>query len=196
MAHFAQRSGVEVEVATFEAWDPADRSFDAVIAGQAWHWVEPVAGAAKAAQVLRPGGRLALFWHVVQPPREVTEAFVTVYQRVVPDAPFDVRAMRKPLDSYDTLVTMAVDGMREAGGFSDPEHWRFDWEQPYTRDGWLDQLPTQGPLTRLQPRELTAVLEGVGAAIDALGGAFTMHYTTAVVTAVRAPRTPSPARPS
>lgn len=57
MAAFAQRTGIEVEVATFEAWQAAGRNFDAVIAGQAWHWVDPVAGAAKAAQVLRPGGR-------------------------------------------------------------------------------------------------------------------------------------------
>ncbi|MFB9838760.1 class I SAM-dependent methyltransferase, partial [Actinoallomurus acaciae] len=54
MAGFARRTGVEVEVATFETWDPAGRVFDAVVAGQAWHWVDPVAGAAKAAQVLRP----------------------------------------------------------------------------------------------------------------------------------------------
>ncbi|MFY1631656.1 class I SAM-dependent methyltransferase, partial [Solwaraspora sp. WMMB335] len=58
MAEFARRSGVEVEVATFEDWDPAGRVFDAVVAGQAWHWVHPVAGATKAAQVLRPGGLL------------------------------------------------------------------------------------------------------------------------------------------
>ena len=46
----------------------AGRAFDAVIAGQAWHWVDPVAGAAKAAQALRPGGRLAVFWNVVPAP--------------------------------------------------------------------------------------------------------------------------------
>ena len=49
MADLARRSGLQVEVATFEAWDPVGRAFDAVIAGQAWHWVDPVAGAAKAA---------------------------------------------------------------------------------------------------------------------------------------------------
>src|SRR5919108_4120883 len=32
MAEFARRGGVEVEVATFEDWDPAGRVFDAVIA--------------------------------------------------------------------------------------------------------------------------------------------------------------------
>ena len=33
MAEFARRTGVEAEVATFEAWDPAGRAFDAVVAG-------------------------------------------------------------------------------------------------------------------------------------------------------------------
>ncbi|MGH3855673.1 MAG: class I SAM-dependent methyltransferase [Pseudonocardiaceae bacterium] len=63
----------------FEAWDPAGRAFDAVVAGQAWHWVEPVAGAAKAARVLRPSGRLAVFGHVFDAPPEVAEALTTVY---------------------------------------------------------------------------------------------------------------------
>ena len=67
VADLARRNGLEVEVAAFEAWDPAGRAFDAVIAGQARHWVDPVAGAAKAAQALRPGGRLAVFWNAFQP---------------------------------------------------------------------------------------------------------------------------------
>jgi SAM-dependent methyltransferase len=153
MAEFARRTGVEVEVATFETWDPAGRDFDAVIAGTAWHWVDPFAGAAKAAQVLWPGGRLAPFHHVFQSPPEVTEA-------------------------------------RAAGAFGEPEQWQFDWERTYTRDEWLDQLPTLGSLTQLPPGKLAAVLEGVGAAIDAIGGSFTMHYTTVAVTAARAKRSP------
>jgi SAM-dependent methyltransferase len=74
-------------VATFEAWDSVGRDFDAVIVGTAWHWVDPVAGAAKAAQVLRPGGRLAPFHHVFQAPPEVTEALAEACQWVAPDAP-------------------------------------------------------------------------------------------------------------
>src|SRR5918911_1671033 len=64
MAEHARADGIEVEVATFEEWDPRSRTFDAVIAGQSWHWVDPLLGAPKAAQVLRLGGRIALFWHV------------------------------------------------------------------------------------------------------------------------------------
>jgi SAM-dependent methyltransferase len=188
MAEFARRSGVEVEVAMFEAWDPAGRAFDAVIAGTAWHWVDPVAGAAKAAQVLRPGGRLAPFHHVFQSPPEVTEALAKVYRRVAPDSPFNLSSQltRSALDAYQTLFAKIADGIREAGGFGDPEQWRFDWERSYTRDEWLDQLPTHGALTQLPPDKLAEVLEGAGAAIDAMGGSFMMPYTTVVVTAARA----------
>ena len=114
--------------------------------GQAWHWVDPVAGAAKAAQVLRPGGRLAVFWHVFQPPPEVAEAFAAVYRRVVPDSPFNLQPRRgRPWTRTSALFAKAADGIREAGGFGDPEQWRFDWERSYTRDEWLDQLPTPAP---------------------------------------------------
>ena len=180
--------GVEVEVAPFEGWDPAGREFDAVVAGQAWHWVDPVAGAAKAAQVLRPGGRLALFWHVGQPPPEMMEKFAEAYHRVVPDGPVNLQAMAKqPLDRTAAFfTTKAADGIREAGSFGDPEQWRFDWERSYTRDEWLDQLPTAGVLTQLPADKLAEVLAGTGAVIDAVGGSFMVGYATVVTTAARA----------
>src|ERR1700678_2324438 len=122
MADFARAAGVQVEVATFEEWDAAGRDYDAVVAGTAWHWVDPVAGAAKAARVLRPGGRLALFWHVFQPPAELARASAEVYHRVVPDSPFDLRGRPQgstALEAYQPILTRAADGIRAAGEFSD-----------------------------------------------------------------------------
>ncbi len=187
MAEFARRTGVDVDVATFESWDPAGREFDAVIAGTAWHWVDPVAGAAKAARILRPGGRLAPFHHVFEAPPEVTEAQARVYRQVVPDSPFN-RAGEPPrsaLDLYQPLFAKIADGIRAAASFSEPEQWQFDWERTYTRDEWLDQLPTLGSLTQLAPDKLAQILDGVRAAIDAMGGSFTMAYSTVAVTASR-----------
>ncbi|MDL4820617.1 class I SAM-dependent methyltransferase [Actinomadura opuntiae] len=186
MAAFARRTGVEVEVATIEEWDPAGRTFDAAVAGTAWHWVDPVAGAAKAALALRPAGRLAVFWHAFQLPAEVTEAFVAVYRRVAPDSPFNTQAARQATDAYRPILDKATEGIEETGAFTAPEEWRFRWECTYTRDEWLDQMPTQGPLTRLPPEKVAEVLDGVGSAIDALGGSFTMPYTTIALTATRA----------
>ncbi|RBY82492.1 SAM-dependent methyltransferase [Geodermatophilus sp. TF02-6] len=188
MADVARRGGVEVEVATLEAWDPAGRTFDAVVAGQTWHWVDAAVGGAKAAQVLRPGGRLAVFWNVGEPPRETTQAFAAVYERVAPDAPA-ARVYRPglpALEVYSVMVDTAADGMRRAGAFGEPERWRFDWERSYTRDEWLDLVPTQGGHNQLPPAVQEAVLAGMGAAVDAMGGSFPMHYTAVVVTAALA----------
>jgi SAM-dependent methyltransferase len=185
MADLARQRGVEVEVAAFEDWDPAGRAFDVVIAAQAWHWVEPVAGAAKAAQALRPGGRLAAFWNAFEPPAALGEAFAAVYRGVMPDSP----AFRRPMpgaDAYSGLCAKAADGIRRAGAFGDPEEWRFDWDRPYTRDEWLDQVPTSGFTNQLPPAALQELLAGIGAAVDAAGGSFTMQYATLVVTATRA----------
>jgi SAM-dependent methyltransferase len=184
MAVLARQHGVSVEVARFEAWDPAGRAFDAVIAAQAWHWVDPVAGAGKAAQVLRPGGRLAVFWNSARAPADLAEAFAAVFLRVLPDSPLPGGRLPGP-DGYAVLCSRAADGMGQAGGFGDPEEWRFDWERPYTRDQWLDQLPTFGGASHLAPAQAEALHSGIGEAIDAVGGRFTMGYTTVVSTAVR-----------
>ncbi|BDM70062.1 methyltransferase type 11 [Streptomyces nigrescens] len=186
MADLARTRGLQVEVATFEAWEPAGRVFDAVIAAQSWHWVDPAAGAVKAAQVLRPNGCLAIFGHVFEPPTEVAEPFAAAYRQVAPDSPFSNQPARRPLEMYQAGYAKIADKIRETEQFNEPQQWQFDWEQPYTRDQWLDLLPTTGSLTRLHPDQLAEILSAVGQAIDALGGHFTMHYTTLATTAVRA----------
>lgn len=187
MAEFARGTGVEVETCTFEAWDPAGRTFDTVVAGQAWHWVDPVAGPAKAAQVLRPGGRIAVFGHAFDAPGEVTRALAAAYAEVAPESPFHrASTQAKPaLETYREMFDAAAGGFRRSGRFDEPDLWRFDWEQTYTRDQWLDHLPTTGLLTRLAPDQLAVVLDRVGTAIDAIGGGFTMPYTTLAATAAR-----------
>ncbi|MFF1694594.1 class I SAM-dependent methyltransferase [Streptomyces sp. NPDC058257] len=185
MADVARARGLEVDVAAFEAWQSDGRTFDTVIAAQSWHWVDPVAGAVKAARVLRPGGRLAIFGHVYEPPAEVAEPFAAAYRRAAPDSPLGGQPARRPLDLYRAGYAKFADTIRETGQFDAPEQWRFDWERSYTRDQWLDLLPTTGGLTRLRPDQLAGILDAVGSAIDSLGGHFTMSYTTLATTAVR-----------
>ncbi|MGN9846520.1 hypothetical protein ACTMTI_51285 [Nonomuraea sp. H19] len=61
----------------------------------------------------------------------------------------------------------------------------FDWERTYSRDEWLELLPTYGAIAKLPPDDLANVLETVGALIDKMGGGFSMPYTTVAVVAVR-----------
>jgi hypothetical protein len=75
--------------------------------------------------------------------------------------------------------------MRQAGGFGEPEEWLADWARPYTREEWLDLVPTLGGWGQFPRHAQAEILAGLGAAVDAAGGAFTMGYTTLAVTAVR-----------
>jgi SAM-dependent methyltransferase len=186
MAGLARRHGFDVDVAAFEAWEPAGRTYDGVIAAQAWHWVDPEAGAAQAARVLRPGGRLALFWNVAQPEPAAAEALAAVYQRVAPDS-LAARSYQAPaLPAYTAIFDRVTDPIRATGAFGEPQQWQVDWEMVYTRDEWLEVMPTQGGHSQLPPATAADLLTGAGAAIDALGGSFTMRYAAVAITADRA----------
>jgi SAM-dependent methyltransferase len=186
MAEFARGAGIETEVAAFEAWEPGGRTFDAVVAGTAWHWVDPVVGAARAGSVLRPGGLLAACWHAAEQPAVVAEALAAAYHRVAPDSPVPVPgAGRSALEGYRRIVGRAADGVRRAGGFAEPQEWTFTWSQRHTRASLLDQLPTHGTLTTLRPDQVSEILDAVGTAVDALGGEFELPYTTIVLAVTR-----------
>ena len=47
----------------------------------------------------------------------------------------------------------------------------------------LDQLPTSGLFSRIDPPRQQVLLDGIGEVIDRAGGRFTMHWTTAAIAA-------------
>jgi SAM-dependent methyltransferase len=185
MAELARAGGTAAEVARFEDWDPAGRTFDAVTAAQSWHWVDPAAGAAAAAAVLRPGGRLAVFWNAFEPPPELRRAFGEACRRALPEGPAAGFWDRPAVDAYRAGCVRVAAALRDTGAFGEPEEWLSAWQRPYTRDEWLDLVPTTGGFTRHPAAVQRELLDGLGAAVDAAGGSFTMSCTTIAATAVR-----------
>lgn len=185
MADFARSTGVETEVSTFETWDARGRRFDTVVSGTAWHWVDPVAGAAKAAEVLNPSGQLATFWHIFDLPEPIAVAFAEIYRRVVPDAPFDFSTGKSMIDLYQAQFDRTADGMRQAG-FDESEDRRYPWERHYNRDEWLELLSTHGGMTPLTAEQRSTILAELA---PALGEGFTLPYVTVSVSARLRPAT-------
>ncbi|MDX3005349.1 class I SAM-dependent methyltransferase [Kribbella solani] len=185
MAAYARTTGVEVEVSPFETWNPAGRTFDALIAGMTWHWIDPATGPAKAAAVLRPGGRFAVFWYVLQPPADLGRAFADIYREVLPDSPISSPVAASPLGAYETFLDRAAEGLAATGAFTDLDRPTFPWSRTYTRDEWLDQLRTSGLAKPLADAgKLDTILARTAAAIDAVGE-FTLDSTAVALVATR-----------
>jgi SAM-dependent methyltransferase len=186
MAEVARRHGLSVEVARFEEWDPDGRTFDLLAAGQAWHWVDPVKGAARAAGILRPGGRVGVFWNHGQPPAGLQAAFDDVYRRLIPERALDLEP--SPPDAYarpDEECLAAEAAFTAHGGFSDVHIRAFAHVRHYSRPEWLDQMPTHSDHRALPPEQLAAVIQAIGAAIESFGGSFEMRYRTWLVSGRR-----------
>jgi SAM-dependent methyltransferase len=181
MADVARSHGLSVEVAAFEAWDSAGRVFDLLVSGQAWHWIDPAVGLEKAAAVLRPGGRFAVFWNLGELDPPVLEAFLEVHNRLGVETGQSVALGTYTRDGGAGTVA----ALEAAGAFEHVEVRRYFWELHYSRDEWLDQLQTHSDHRILPADTLNAVLRGIGAAIDAVGGSIPVRYDTMVVTATR-----------
>jgi SAM-dependent methyltransferase len=181
MASVAESHGIQVEVASFEAWDQGHRIFDLVVSGQAWHWVDPSVGARKAAAILRPGGRLAIFWNRGRPDAETKAALDEVYLRFAPALAKESGPLgNKPTDDARDNAAIAA-----THSFAPCQLRTYKWVQQYSRDEWLDQLGTHSNHIALESEQLAALLDAAGRAIDRRGGSISVHYDTELTTAQR-----------
>lgn len=121
----AGRAHVRSVRGTAEATTLPDRSIDLVAAGQAFHWFDRGRARTEFHRILRPGGRVALFWNVrrldVDPFAEAYEALLRTYgtdylkvtQRNV-DATALASFFQGPFDThvFPNIQTFDFDGLR------------------------------------------------------------------------------------
>jgi SAM-dependent methyltransferase len=181
MAAVARAHGLAVEVARFECWNPGERRFDALLAGQSWHWVDPARGAAKAAAVLATGGRVGLFWNLGDIPDQLRNALAPVYARLEPT----IEGYGTRPSGPSSTVAAALAGIAASGAFDDATVRAFPWQRAYDAAGWCELIATHSDHLALPADRRVTLLEAVAGAIDALGGSFTMSYTTTLIDATR-----------
>ena len=185
MAALARAKGVSVEVAPFEGWEDRGRHFELLISAQAWHWVEPTAGAARAATVLADDGTIGVFWNLGNPPAHVRELLAPVYTRLAPELEnYSIVLGPRQGRVDETAVALGACGAFEPA----VERW-FSSTQTYSAAAWVDFLRTHSDHQTLPPAQRERLLGAVAEAVESIGGSFEMAHQTVLVSARRRPRT-------
>ena len=177
MAAIARRHGYQaVDEARFEDWDARERSFDLIVSGQAWHWVDPEVGPRKARSLLRDTGHLAAFWNLILHQETVRARLTPVYARFAPQLVETTQA----LGVMDNDDAERAQQLADLGGFL-VEARTYQRDIEYTREQWLDYLGTCSDHLLLPKEQRAVLLHGVGEAIDGMGGAISVQMGTVLL---------------
>jgi SAM-dependent methyltransferase len=182
MAAVARRRGVAVEEGTIEEWDPGARRFDLLTAGQAWHWVDPQRGPARAAVILRPGGHVGLFWNQARPDVSVRAALDAAYDLHAPElGRQSVLLGQRDVSLYESVA----ESFRRTGEFVDVALTVFGHDVDYSGEEWVELAGTHSDHHTLPPAQLAGLLAELRWQIDQAGGRVPVHYETTLVSGRR-----------
>lgn len=120
-----------------------DASVDAVLFGQAWHWVDVPSASAEAARVLRPGGVLGLVWNV----RDTSVAWVDELSGVIRGS-----AAERMIET---------DSVRVGAPFGALERRDLRWNRPMTVAQLVAMAASRSAVIALPQEARDGVLEAV-----------------------------------
>jgi SAM-dependent methyltransferase len=168
---------VTFETVTLEQWATCPATYDLVFSAQAFHWVSKAVGYPKAAQALKPGGHLALFWNMYPDPQgPLFAALDAVYQARAPEI-----AKRPP--PYDELIAQRAHDIQVSGCFGPVTISRFPWSATYNAQQYIGLLGTYSDHLRLPEAQRQNLYEGIAAVIDAHGGVIEKPYVAVLYVA-------------
>ncbi len=169
-----QAANVEFTVARFEDYPVKDGAFQLVASAQAWHWVDPAVGLARAAQALAAGGSLAVFGHVPMAPAEpFAGAFKPIYDAYLPGA------WGTPPSQAAYLPGGPYAGQIEASGLFGPvTHRAYPWTWRLTPDLLGRFLRTDSSYHALAEGPRFALLDALSGAVANLGGVMEWAWET------------------
>lgn len=164
---------VAFHVARFESYTPEAAAFRLVASAQAWHWIDPAVGFAKAAAALHPGGSLAVFGHVpMPPPPEVVSRLEPIYAEIAPE----LWGGAPPEAWY--LPEGPVPSLFDASDLFGPvTHKAYAWSERSSSQALVRQLRTRSYYIALAADRRDRLLAEVETALTPLGDFALRHET-------------------
>ncbi|MFI5952435.1 class I SAM-dependent methyltransferase [Cryptosporangium sp. NPDC051539] len=166
MAAVARGHGVRVEISPFETWDGAGRHFDLITCGNAWHWIDPDAGAARAAALLRPGGSIVRSWTYAVLDTDAQALLRDVYAEHAPGT--TTHAGPGGEDS-------SPDPFASRPEFGAAEHRRYRWDLEVPAEEWVGLIATFSDHQLLPAAQRDRLLAALRDALTAAGGVLRGH---------------------
>ncbi|TQS44648.1 class I SAM-dependent methyltransferase [Cryptosporangium phraense] len=167
MAAVARGHGVPVEISPFESWDAAGRRFGLITCGNAWHWIDPERGPAKAAEVLESGGTIVRSWTYAVLDADARALLAAVYAEHAPDASTHAGSDEDDDEPLDPFASRPE--------FDAPEMRRYAWDLTIPGDEWVGLIATFSDHQLLPAGQRARLLEAVSGAIAAAGGVLRGH---------------------
>lgn len=129
---------VQIVIAPFETWEAGERRFDAVVAFTAFHWIDPEVRFRKSAELLVPGGSLAVVstQHVL--PQGGDTFWASVQQDYDAVDPRDDNRPPPPSEEVDDLSRE----IEASGYFHSGASRRYLWDVDYTADEYISVIDT------------------------------------------------------
>lgn len=173
---------VSVSATSFEAWSPGDTSFDAVLACNSFHWVDPDVRFVKAVAVLKPHGHLVL----VSTPVVVPEGASQFWWDVQDDWAAVGAQRVDPATKHPALVDDLGSMVSASGSFGEPAITRHRFDISFTAEQYATNLSTQSGVKELPPEAQARLLTRIRRRIEAQGGMLTVHHLAVLTVAKRA----------
>lgn len=139
--------GIDARPGTAEQIPLPDASVDALVAAQAWHWVDPEAALAEAARVVRPGGTLGLVWNI----RDSSVEWVAALTGIIGESPAE---------------TGFEEAARVTAPFGELERAEFRWSMPVTRESLKTLAASRSTFITASAEEQAGVLAAIDSLVD------------------------------
>jgi SAM-dependent methyltransferase len=172
----------QVVPVAFEDWPIEREAFDLVLSAQAFHWIDPVPGLARAAGTLKPQGAIALVWHLdCSEHTDFYQATQPLYERFLPSD-----AQRQHVDPLEERAMRYHDALHQSQRFAGLTTFRHPWQRRYTGAQFLKLLRTFSNHQTLPEPARTHFFEGMEAEVARFGDVVTRHYETLLLVAQKA----------